>query len=257
MKTAPALQRKPRTNPRLVASAAVRARLAQFTCAAVRAAPAPAPASRWQTSQTFGMSCPRAASLSQDCAHASRSCSSHSTRTARSRPSRCWVQRRASQILTPTTFLQQQRICGFKRCRRVCTGASLGGGLSPPAVRVLPGQIRPHCRRKRVPNRRYKNSRRRRRRKVPNRRHKNGKAPGERVCRERVQQGSRPLHRSCPPAAAPLTQEKRYHRNRRVTISIGPPLQCGCVGECKSSQGVRCHSSFGLQESIVALLHGH
>ena len=199
------------------------------------------------------MSCPRAASLSQDCAHASRSCSSHSTRTARSRPSRSWVQHRASQTLTPTTFLQQQHSCGFKRCRRVCTGASLGGGRSPPAVPVLPGQIRSRPRRrKRVPNRRYKNSRRRRRRRVPNRRHKNGKAPGERVfCRERVQQGSgplqhscAPLQRPCAPAAAALTREKRHRRSRRVTISIGPPLECGCVGECKSSQGARCHSSF-------------
>ena len=123
----------------------------------------------------------------------------------------------------------------------MCTGASLGGGRSPPAVPVLPGQVRSRPRRrKRVPNRRYKNSRRRRRRRVPNRRHKNGKAPGERVfCRERVQQGSgplqhscAPLQRPCAPAAAALTREKRHRRSRRVTISIGPPLECGCVGEC-------------------------
>ena len=128
----------------------------------------------------------------------------------------------------------------------MCTGASLGGGLSPPAVRILPGQIRsPQRRRKRVPNRGCKSRRRRRRRRVPNRTHKNGKAPGERVfCRERALEGFGSLHRSCAPAAAPLTLEKRHRRNRRVTISIGPPLECGCVGECKSSQGAQCHSSF-------------
>ena len=168
------------------------------------------------------MSCLRAVSLSQDCAHASRSCSSHSTRIARSRPSRSWVQRRASQILTPTTFLQQQHSCGFKRCRRVCTGANLGGGRSQPAVPVLPGQIRNRPRRrKRVPNRRYKN--------------RHGKSLGEKAfCRERVQQGSGPLQHSraplpCAPAAAALTREKRHRRSRHTTISIGPPLECGFV----------------------------
>ena len=166
------------------------------------------------------MCCPLAASLSRACAHASRSCSSRSTRTARSRPSHLWVQRGAeNRILTPTTFLQQQQSCGFKRCRRACTGASLGGELS--AVRR---QFRsPHRSRKRVPKRSRKNSRSRKR--APNPSRKNSRS-------RRVKESFEPLRDSSAPAAPlnPPVLNELPERLQSATSSIRPSLEYGGVG---------------------------
>ena len=194
------------------------------------------------------MCCPLAASLSRACAHASRSCSSRSTRTARSRPSHLWVQRGAeNRILTPTTFLQQQQSCGFKRCRRACTGASLGGELS--AVRR---QFRsPHRSRKRVPKRSRKNSRSRKR--APNPSHKNSRSrkrapkrsrknsrsrkrapnPSRKNSRSRrVKESFEPLRDSSAPAAPlnPPVLNELPERLQSATSSIRPSLEYGGVG---------------------------
>ena len=166
------------------------------------------------------MCCPLAASLSRACAHASRSCSSRSTRTARSRPSHLWVQRGAeNRILTPTTFLQQQQSCGFKRCRRACTGASLGGELS--AVRR---QFRsPHRSRKRAPNASRKNSRSRKR--APNPSRKNSRS-------RRVKESFEPLRDSSAPAAPlnPPVLNELPERLQSATSSTRPSLEYGGVG---------------------------
>jgi hypothetical protein len=194
------------------------------------------------------MCCPLAASLSRACAHASRSCSSRSTRTARSRPSHLWVQRGAeNRILTPTTFLQQQQSCGFKRCRRACTGASLGGELS--AVRR---QFRsPHRSRKRVPKRSRKNSRSRKRapnpsrknsrsrKRAPKRSRKNSRSrkrapnPSRKNSRSRrVKESFEPLRDSSAPAAPlnPPVLNELPERLQSATSSIRPSLEYGGVG---------------------------